>query len=100
MTTETMSNAEQVAAGLSAEQQRALSGFTDEWQAGPNLPGHMIKAIKPGEALGLIERQFGDKGPVDFSSRGSELRAKISACWFFRLTPLGLAVREILRREA
>jgi hypothetical protein len=86
-----------VADGLSAKQREAVaSGFSDEWQAGPNLPGRLLSAIKPLEALRLVERQFGDEGPPVHSERGSELFVKLSACWFFRLTPLGLSVRRHL----
>lgn len=94
-----MSDVAEIAEGLSERQSKALSRFTDDWQAGPAMPGEMIAAIKPGEATGLIERQFMDGTPPVYSQRGGELQVKLSACWFFRLTPLGLAVRTHLESK-
>ncbi len=73
-----------------ADKLRCLNGI---WQAGPDLPRSVAEELDGFRRAGLVERQFGDMGDPRFSVGLDSLKAALSACWFFRLTPLGLAVR-------
>ncbi len=49
---------------------------------------------------GLVERRFGDWSRPSYRASEDEVAYSVAACWFFRLTEKGLAVRAILQREA
>jgi hypothetical protein len=89
----------EIARGLTKAMRAAVTALDADWQAGPILPGEVLPGIKPCQAAGLAERQFMDETPAAFGQRGEELFVKPSACWFFRLTPLGLAVRDYLKEN-
>ena len=91
--------AKQIAEGLAPVERKSLGAFSEEWAAGPNLSGFVLNSIRALMAGGLVERTFMDQDPPKHGQRGGELFVKLSACWFFRLTPLGLAVRAILKGE-
>lgn len=88
-----------VAAGLTRAQREAVEGLDNEWAAGPNLDLALIDHLYDLRMAGLVERHFMDstKPRLDYTGRGVTVR--IGACWFFRLTELGLAVRDHILRE-
>ena len=72
---------------------KALSHLSDDWQAGPELPDHVICELADLRTAGLVERQFRDMAPPVTTSDGRSIKTRIGACWFFRLTPEGLIAR-------
>lgn len=94
-----MTEAEKIAAGLSHRAAKAVLYFSGEWKAGPEHPDAIIDRISELRILGLIEREFGDMGSPELTVQKAGFRARLSACWWHRLTPLGLAVRAALEHQ-
>lgn len=92
-----MNDAEQIARGLVGNP--AIAALSDEWRAGPDLPDDVIDHLLPLREAGLVEREFADWIKNNGPYAREDLRIEISACWWFRLTPLGLAVRKILMEQ-
>lgn len=88
--------AEKIAKGLTEAQRCALSQVTTYWAAGPYLPEAVIREITFLRETGLVEREFGDEGKPETSATTDSVNLRVIACWWFRLTPLGLEVRRIL----
>jgi hypothetical protein len=88
-----------VAAKLTKAQRHALASFDEQWTAGPTLSDATISEIMSLEALGLLDRRFRDEGPPIHSIGEACLSVKLSACWHFRLTNAGLAVRATLEND-
>ena len=94
-----MKTPEQIAAVLSEAGKGAVLLLGEEWQAGPTMAHKVIEHLLWLRDAGLVERQFGDRSNI--LSKGSRcVSARLSACWYFRLSPLGLAVRAILKEQA
>lgn len=94
-----MTRAEQIAAGLTAEQRWALNLLSDTWQAGPRLHRVVLDNLRALGGAGLVDRDFLDDTPARFTTDVESTSVRLSACWHFRLTPLGLEVRAILNQE-
>lgn len=90
---------ERLAGGLSPRQVEALLAMREEWRAGPHLKPKDADQMAGLRSLDLIEREFADMAPPKVSANGRRLRASLSACWHFRLTPLGLSLREYLKGQ-
>lgn len=83
----------QIAAGLTKAQREAVASLSDEWQAGPHLADETIECLRDLRSMALVERDFGDMAPVERRDSSAGIAVRVSACWFFRLTGLGLAIR-------
>lgn len=96
-----MSDPAKIAAGLTEAQRRAVRALSDAWLAGPNLPPPVIdaRALPSLREAGLVEREFGDMGAPEYGAGADSISVHVSACWHFRLTPLGLAVRKHLQES-
>ena len=92
-------DAKAVAAGLTKAQRGAASALSDLWRAGPDLPKFVTDYVTGLRLVGLVERIFIDDGPPSRTGNADEIRVSFRSCWFFRLTPLGLAVRAHLTQE-
>lgn len=90
----------EIAAALSEAQRETTLALTDLWQAGPALVETVITELGPMRYRGLVEREFGHMRPPEVASNESEISVWLSACWWFRLTPLGILVRNHLIGEA
>lgn len=90
---------EEIARKLTAGQKRVVCFLGSEWMAGPQLPRHIINCLSELCAADLVEREFMDEGPAAVTVGDGEFSVKLSACWHFHLTPLGLRVRAILEKE-
>lgn len=86
-----------IAAGLA--QREALISFPEGWSAGPELDDAIINELASWRKDGLVERQFGDMFVPATTCDGETITTHLSACWWFRLTPLGLAVRKHLEAQ-
>ncbi len=96
-----MSEVENLAAQLGADQKRALMMLNGEWSAGPRLPAEVLDHLSALRHGGLVDRQFADDTPVTITAgTDTVLTARVSACWFFRLTPLGMKLRDHLAATA
>ena len=82
----------EIARGLTAAQRDAVDEFMGMWRAGPDLPGKVLRSIYPLMTAGVLEREFLDEGPPVHSTRGGEKFVKVTACWHYRHTPLGIAI--------
>ena len=69
----------------------ALAWLGNDWHAGPDMPDHVLDVITPMREAGLVERKFGDMGPVETSERIDGFDVHIGACWWFRITDKGRA---------
>lgn len=85
---------------LTEAQYRALTEFSTEWVAGPTLSEHALEHLSALRDAGLVERKFGDWEPEERSATTSTLTVRISACWWFRLTPKGADLSALRAREA
>ena len=93
-------DAAEIAKGLTKAQREALVLLDGMWGAGPQLPDQLLDGVLAHfRSMGLVEREFGDEGPPRYSVGDYELTVRLSACWHFRLTPLGLSVRRYLQEE-
>lgn len=79
---------------LTEAQRATFSTLHSDWQAGPELP--MLDHLGTLREAGLIEREFGDMSKPKHFADDHSLTIHLSACWWFRLTPLGDAVRQYL----
>ncbi len=94
----TVNTPEQIVAGLSEVRKGAVLLLGKEWQAGPRMAHKVIEHLLWLRDAGLVERQFGDQSNI--ISKGSRcISARLSACWYFRLSPLGQSVRAILKEQ-
>lgn len=85
---------------LGAGQCHAIKFMTDEWEAGPRLSEDVLDHLYALRTHGLVDRQFADDTPVTITGDiHTELTARVSACWWFCLTPLGEQVRTHLLSE-
>ena len=91
-----MTDAAQIAAGLTDARAKALRDLGKDWQSGPSLPDHILDEITPLRMSGLVERKFGDTGPPVRGGNELQITIRLSACWYFRPTDAGLAVRDYL----
>ena len=88
---------EQIAAGLSEAQKDTILFLNADWLAGPDLPDtDQLASLRE---LDLVERCFGDQGNPRIHGDDSEISIRLAACWYFRLTPLGLDVRALISKE-
>lgn len=88
-----------IAGKLTEVRKKALAALSEHWCAGPELP----PAVTTGRLQwlrdsGLVEREFGDLSQ-SCAAIGGGFRVRLSACWWFRLTLLGLAVRNHLENS-
>ena len=88
-----------IAKGLTKAQREAVLLLTAEYKAGPTLNDIVIDALPALRNLDLVERSFADAEKVRLSVSTYTLCAKVSACWYFRLLPNGLAVRAYLQEN-
>lgn len=72
---------------------RALAWLGDGWNAGPELPDHVLNVLTNLRHNGLVERRFGDHTERRVFL-GNEARIRMTACWWFRVTPKGCALAE------
>ncbi|MFK4871649.1 hypothetical protein [Novosphingobium sp. ZW T3_23] len=92
-----MSGVETLAAQLGADQKQAVMLLDGEWHAGPRLPCEVLDHLYALRNHSIVDRQFADDTPVTFSGDvDTMLTARVSACWHFRLTTIGLRLREYL----
>ena len=89
----------EIAGKLTEARKKAINALSEQWCAGPELP----RAVTTGRLQwlrdsGLVEREFGDLSQ-SCAATGGGFRVRLSACWWFRLTPLGLAVRKYLENS-
>jgi hypothetical protein len=89
-----------VDASLTKAQREAVVMFDGQWVAGPTLPDAQLNHIHVLRECELLERNFADEGPARQTVGIDYAQVRLSACWHFRLTPLGLAVREILKGQS
>lgn len=94
-----MSELEEIVRKLTVGDREALEDFVGQWVAGPTLGDGALSAIKALRDAELLERRFADEGPPVHSVGEYALTVKLSACWHFRLTPLGIQVRDYLRTK-
>lgn len=85
--------------GLTKANQATVLYLSTNWQAGPRLPDEYVDELSRLRDFGLVEREFADDTPVTFTADEVNLTARFSACWHFRLTPLGMQVRAHLLSE-
>lgn len=78
---------------LTAEQSQALCALRPEWQPGPYLDDDIVRHLEALRQDGLIERQFGDLGKPDTQAAADGFSIEVHACWWFRPTSLGAALR-------
>lgn len=90
---------EEIAAGLTEQERRTVSGMSGAWQAGPLMEEDMHPDLKPLRGAGLVEREFGDMSEPSTTKTEDGLSIALSACWWFRLTPLGLQIRALLNHK-
>ena len=94
-----MIEVEKIARGLTEAEKRMIDALGNDWRAGPTLPPSLTGNLAVLREIGLVEREFGDTGKPTFSASDATFQAKLSACWWFRLLPLGLAVRQYLQGQ-
>ena len=96
----TASEVARIAAGLTKAQREALAQLSEEFVPGPYLPDDVTDGrLSALREAGLVERQFLDMGPPSVEHRDNGMTWQCAACWHFRLTPLGLAVRAYLTTQ-
>jgi hypothetical protein len=88
-----MDNVAKIAGSLSEAVCAAIGLLGSQWMAGPELPDEVLDQLGHLRAAGLIERRFGDFAASTRRCDEDGIAIHMSACWWFRLTPLGLAVR-------
>jgi hypothetical protein len=89
-----------VAGKLTKAQREAVClDLTPGWQAGPNLDDATIDCLYDLRELVIVERHFADTGPVERGTCADGQSLRIGACWYFRLTPLGLLVKAHLSEQ-
>jgi len=93
-----MTEAERIAAGLTPAMEKALLALSYDWKAGPTLRDSDAEQMTGLRELGLVAREFGDMGK-NITASETGFRVRLSACWYFCLTDLGLAVRKVLERS-
>lgn len=92
---------EALAKELTVPQRYAVKLMTRDWLAGPRLSDAVLDNLDVLRRHGLVEREFADDTPVTITGDiHTELTARVSACWHFRLTRLGLGVKNHLRSGA
>ncbi|RYF22572.1 MAG: hypothetical protein EOO77_03830 [Oxalobacteraceae bacterium] len=89
-----------IAASLTKAQREALKAMDGEWSAGPSLPDYAIDCLVDLRMGGLVERYFADMHKPRVVTSDGCLSVRLGACWFFRLTNTGLAVRQHLHDAA
>lgn len=89
----------EIAKSLTEAQRECVQSLSDERQAGPRLPDSILPALADLREAGLVEREFGDTDKPTFTASQAGFRVHMSACWWFRLTPTGLAVRAYLENS-
>ena len=89
----------QIAESLTEAQKACVRGLSENWEAGPDLPDDILDNLTWARSAGLVEREFADMGQPDCSKTIDGFSVRCGACWWFRLTPLGLAVRAVLMEE-
>jgi hypothetical protein len=77
----------------------AVGRLSAEWHAGPDLPAAVLDVLRYLRSIGVVERQFGDQCQPEYLAAPYGLSVKLRACWYFRLTPLGLRVAQHLKQE-
>jgi hypothetical protein len=90
---------EQIVKGLSESRQRAIRLLDSEWQAGPMLDEVVLDSLTWFREAGLVERKFMDMAPARYTDTDGGICIELGACWHFRLTPLGLAVRSFIQEN-
>lgn len=85
---------------LGADQCHAIKLMVAEWEAGPRLSEDVLDHLYALRNHGLVDRQFADDTPITFTDCEDGLTARVSACWWFRLTPLGEQVAAHLQDPA
>jgi len=93
----TETSAREIAAGLSERRQHAIQLLDGEWQAGPLLDEVILDNLTWFREASLVERKFMDMTPARYIDVDGGVCIELGACWHFRLTPLGAAVRAILQ---
>ena len=83
---------------LTERQRKALLLMAGKWESGPTLADVVIDQLVSLRELDLVERQFGDVGLPETASDDDGVTFRLRACWWFRLVPLGLAVRNLLSK--
>lgn len=92
-----MSEVQEIAGRLDAQQRHSLAAIGEGWRPGPALAEEVLPGLKPLRELGLVEREFGDVGSPKIQATDGSLTYRLSACWWFRRTDLGEAVRAHLQ---
>jgi hypothetical protein len=90
---------EAVVRDLTKANQEAVLLLDGEWEAGPYLNIDTISSLQRLRDLGLVEREFLDMGPPRHTQTPDTIMFELAACWHFRLTANGLAVRARLAKE-
>lgn len=92
-----MTSSETIAACLPDPMREAVMLMDPfHWKAGPSFPDRCIPQLNRAIELGLAEREFLDDTPVSVQATDDAVHVKVSACWHYRLTSRGEAVRKIL----
>ena len=94
-----MTPLKQIADTLTKAQREALLLLPDEWGAGPLLPDAVIDAMPAFRESHLVDRRFGDAYPPEYRGGDSTLTVRLQACWFFRVSELGLELRRYLQDQ-
>jgi hypothetical protein len=89
-------NIEAIARGLTEAQRDCVGILSREWVAGPTLPDSCLDHLTLLREIGVVGREFGDSGKPTYTASDAGFRCRLSACWWFRLTPLGEQVRDFL----
>ena len=95
----TMTDPAQIVRSLSKAQREVVYLLSD-WGAGPDLPDFALEEIGFLRSINIVKRQFRDMGAPETSERIDGFSISVGACWWFCLTPLGLAVRAELEKMA
>lgn len=69
----------------------ALEYLGNDWTAGPDLPDHVADRLDDLRAAKLVDRQFGDMGPVKMAFDDDGGSFSVGACWYFSVTEKGRA---------
>ena len=94
-----MTDLSKLAASLTDAQKRAVRCFTREWLAGPHVSPKTLDCIDGLRIARLVGREFLDMAPPKTAANGRRVKFAISACWHFRLTETGVALRAYLERN-
>ena len=84
---------ERVAKALTKAQRVAVAALDSEWSQGPSLPETVIDHLYDLRVGGLVERYFADMHEPRIARTDASISVRLGACWHFRLSDLGLAVR-------